>query len=183
MDINEIKSLYAEFIGYLSQAPSEKDRSTINEPQIWEQYNKSIEKLSEYSGKDYSDFSIKVKNSSSGAYIQTVLYRSKLGGIISKLHAEYFDTLPEPFSGKPSIVINQNQQQNQQILFQLILDVQSKIDEKLPSLPEGSKEKTFLQKLKGSLSATTGVVDLLSKIFSLAKECGVPTEGLMKLFT
>jgi len=184
MDINKIKSLYAEFIGYLSQTPLSKESPSIYSKQIWEQYNKSIKRLSEISEIDYNDFLIKAESSHNTemSYIETDVYRSKLGGLISKLHAEYFDNMPEPFSGKPSIVINQTQQQNQQILFQVILDVQSKIDEKLPSLQEGSKEKTFFQKLKGSLSATTGIIDLLSKIFILAKECGVSTDQLMQLF-
>jgi hypothetical protein len=183
MEIDKIKSLYAEFIGYLSQTPNAKEQPIISAQPIWNQYNNSVNRLSEYSGVDYSEFRILPDNDRGyGEYIQAVVYRSKLGGLIAKLHAEYFDSMPEPFSGKPSIIINQTQQQNQQILFQLILDVQSKIDEKLPSLQEGSKERTFFQKLKGSLSATTGIVDLLNKIFVLAKECGVSTDQLMKLF-
>lgn len=182
MDIDEIKSLYAEFMGYLSQAPTVNDRPGIYEPQIWQQYNKSIEKLSEISGRDYHDFFIKVKTSQLGESIDTMVYRSKLGGLISKLHAEYFPTLPEPFSGKPSIVITQNQHQNQQLTMQLVFDIHEKINEKMPSLQEGSKEKTFLQKIKGTLTTTSGIVDLLGKIFSLAKECGVTTEELLKLF-
>lgn len=184
MDVNEIKSLYAEFMGILSQTPTAKDQVAIYDNQIWEQYNNSVKKLSEISKKDYSNFVIRVESTEYRVeYIDTATYRSKLGGLISKLHAEYFDNLPEPFSGKPSTVINLSQNQNQQIIFQLVLDVQSKIDEKLPSLPEGSKEKTFFQKLKGSLNATTGVIDLINKIFVFAKESGVSTDQLMKLFS
>jgi hypothetical protein len=183
MDIGEIKSVYAELIGILSQTPTSKDEGVIYNNQIWEHYNRIVKRLSEITGKNYDNFFIKTDRSEYTEYIDTTVYRTKLGGLISKLHAEYFDTLPEPFSGKPSIVITQSQQQNQQILFQLILDVQSKIDEKIPSLKEGSKEKTFFQKVKKSLSATTGIIDLLNKIFVLAKECGVSTEQLMNLFS
>ena len=183
MDIGEIKSLYAEFMGYLSQTPLEKDKSAIYQEQIWEQYNKAVKHLSEITGKDYSGFFIKIEQGNIGNFIRTNVFRTLLGGLISKLHAEYFDTLPEPFSGKQSIVINQSQQQNQQVLFQLILDVQSKIDEKLPTLKEGSKEKTFFRKLKGTLSATTGIIDLLAKVLILAKDCGISTDQLSKLFS
>ncbi len=183
MDISEIRSLYAEFMGYFNQAPQQKENPAIYNSQMWEQVNKSIKRLSEVSSKNYDDFLIRVDRDESLVYVETMVYRLKLGGLISKLHAEYFPTLPEPFSGKPSIVISQSQQQNQQVFIQILLDLQSKIDEKLPSLPEGSKQKTFFQKLKGSLSATTGIVDLLNKIFTFAKECGVPNEELMKLFS
>jgi hypothetical protein len=189
MDTDKIKSLYAEFKGYLNEAPTIKERPAIHHEQIWEQYNNSVMRLSEISGSDYSNFLIKVERGEYDNFIITEVYRSKLGGLISKLHAEYFETSSEPFgssrptSGKQNIIISQTQHQSQQVFIQMILDVQSKIDEKLPTLQEGSKEKTFFQKLKGSLSATTGIIDLLSKMLILAEDCGISTDQLSKLFS
>ena len=80
------------------------------------------------------------------------------------------------------MVISQTQQQNQSMFIQVLLDVQSKIDEKLHNLEDGSKEKGFFRKLKSTLSSTTNIIGLIVQILALAKEYGISTESLWELF-
>jgi hypothetical protein len=70
-------------------------------------------------------------------------YRQKLGGLISWLHGKYFTDEPPPFSGMPSTVIIQVQQQS--VSVQMLLDIQTKIDEALTKA-KGEKEQGFLKK-------------------------------------
>lgn len=185
MGNDEVKYLYAEFIGYLSQtptAPQDKPYLVLDDHSIWNQYNDSVKKLSEITGKDYGEFVIEPLTGSAGKFIRINTYRHKLGGLISRLHAEFFPELPEPFSGQPSVVITQNQQQSQSVLIQMLLDVQSKIDEKLPTLKEGSKEKGFLQKLKSTLSSAPNIIGLIVQILALAREYGISIDKLWELF-
>jgi hypothetical protein len=78
-------------------------------------------------------------------------YRSTLGGLISRLHGEYFPDEPAPFSGIPSTVNIQTRQQSRSIRVQMLFDVRDKISEKLSEFDEVTKERTFLQKVKGSI--------------------------------
>jgi len=78
-------------------------------------------------------------------------YRSKLGGLISRLHGEYFSDEPAPFRGMPSTVNIQIRQQSPSIRVQMLFDVRDKISEKLSEFDEVTKERTFLQKVKGSI--------------------------------
>jgi hypothetical protein len=110
-----------------------------------------------------------------------ITYRQKLGGLISHLHGKYFADERAPFSGGPSTIITQSQQQSQ--FIQMVLDMQSKIDEQMPHFSEGSKEKGFLQKLKSSLSSISDVTQLLNQLFKLAKEFGLNIDSVSKIFS
>ena len=184
MDKEKIRSLYGEFIGYLSQLPMPKRNDVgLDDESLWTQYNDSVRLLSKVSGEDYSSFLIEPLNSHTfGPFIRLVTYRQKLGGLIAKLHREYFETEQAPFSGGPDVVISQTQQQSQSLFIQMLLDVQSRIDEKLPTLKDGSDEKGFLQKLKSTLSGVTNIVGLIAQILSLAKEYGISVDRLSELF-
>jgi len=181
----EIKAIYSELRGYLAETPTIKDDDDIFEESVWLQYNSTVRLLNEVSGKDYSRFLIEARRSeaSSRLRIDIVAYRSKLGGLISRLYGEYFEEEPNPLDGTPSTVIAQSQQQGQSIHIQMILDVQSKIDEKIPNYPEGSNEESFLQKLKGSLSSISNVNQLLQTVFKLAKDSGLDINEAWKIFT
>ena len=145
---NKIRPLYSEFQGYLSQAPtSSTTTDSIFDEVMWNQYNDALKLLCDETGKDYTRFIIDSKASKYGpsSYVRVDTYRQKLGGLISNLHGEYFSDETPPFSGMPSTVITQTEQQTMSI--QLLLDVQTRIDKLLPNLEAGSKKQKFLEKL------------------------------------
>ncbi|MBU1557393.1 hypothetical protein KKC45_00305, partial [Patescibacteria group bacterium] len=155
----KIRPIYSELQGYLSQAPEfipGRERIS-NGVEIINQLNSSIEELEEISGNDYSRYKETIKTSTSGSlrYFELLGYRSSLGGLISRLHGEYFSDENPPFSGMPSTVINQHQNQNQITYIQVLLEIQSKIDSEIPKFETGSNERTFLEKLKQSLSGVS----------------------------
>lgn len=186
MDKQEIKAIYGELMGFLSQTPPQpmdKPEISLYDEAIWTHYNKRIQSLNDLTGKDYSDYILKPNHSSSfGAYINLLTYRNKLGGIISRLHAEYFEEMAEPFSGKPSIVVNQNQEQSQSVsvLLQTVVELRDKIDQQLPNYEEGTKEKGFLKKLKDSITTATSITNLMSIIVKLAAEFGISPDMLAR---
>ncbi len=180
MEKEKIRPLYSEFQGYLSQAPEPKvSYDPIHDHSLIEHYHATIKLLSSVAGEDYSRFCVQPPRNEHWVYIIT--YRQKLGGLISYLHGRYFPGEPAPFSGGPSTVITQSQQQSQ--FIQMVLDMQSKIDEQMPHFSEGSKEKGFLQKLKSSLSSISNVTQLLNQLFKLAKEFGLNIDSVSKIFS
>ncbi len=186
MNKDDLKALYGEFVGYLSQTPNvpeDKPQISMYDDAVWDQYNNAVLKLCGITEKDYKEFLITPNTGQVGNFIRINTYRHKLGGLISRLHAEYFSELPEPFSGKPSIVISQSQEQNQSTLIQILLDIQSKIDEKIATVAEGSKEKGFLQKLKGVLGGIKNVTEVITQILKLASEFGLTPEQVLNLLS
>lgn len=107
--------------------------------------------------------------------LSTSLYRTRLGGLISNLHGEFFIDEPAPFSGMPNTVITHNlsqQQSQQQTITVTLLELQSKIDQKLPQVTD-EKEKSFLQKLKDQLGTVTSVVQLIQLILTVLHQTGL----------
>ena len=181
----ELKAIYSELRGYLAQAPGIKDEYDIYEESVWIQYNEAVNLLNKISGKDYSRFCIKPEQSpmSTSLSINVVAYRNKLGGLISRLHGEYFTEEPNPLDGVPSTVIAQNQQQGQSVHIQMLFEMQDIIDKKIPNYPEGSEERNFLQKLKDSLRYISSVKEIFQTIFKMAKASGLDPDALYKIFS
>ena len=180
----KIRPLYSEFQGYLSQAPtSSKTTDSIFDEVMWNQYNDALKLLCNETGKDYTRFIIDNKASKHGAvsYVRVDTYRQKLGGLISNLHGEYFSDEMPPFSGMPSTVITQTQQQTMSV--QLILDIQTKIDKLLPNVEAGSKKQKFLEKFKSILSSVSNVNDLIGKCMKLAHENGLNVQDMVSLWS
>jgi hypothetical protein len=182
MEKEKIRPLYSELKGYLSQAPTIKEPyEYTNDESIWEQYNKSVDLVSKITGEDLRRFLIVPTEGGYGSkLLHIITYRQKLGGLISYLHGKYFADEPAPLGEAPKTVITQSQQQTQYI--QMLLEMQSKIDEKLQGCEEGSKEKNFLQRIKSSLSSITSATQLISQILNIAKEFGLNVDDILRLF-
>ena len=190
MTKEKIRPIYSELQGYLSQAPEIKDTNGCSyDFSLINQYNETIEELNDISDKDYKRFKIEEKeiiNRSGGSLggsnlFRISTYRNKLGGLIAKLYGEYFSDEPAPFSGMPNTVINQTQQQSQNFQVQMLLEVQSKIDEKITEFKEGTKEKSFLDKIKSSLSSIKNTTELLALILKTGKESGLTVEQIFNI--
>ena len=82
----------------------------------------------------------------------------------------------------PSTVISQTQEQAQSTHIQVYLDIQSKIDDALQNVEDGSKEKGFLEKFKSSLSTASNVNEIFKLCFQLAKDYGIGIAALLKFF-
>lgn len=180
-DKQAIRPIYSELQGYLAQAPDPKSGS-ISDEAFWSQYNDSIQQLNSLTGKNYDRFQIIPLNGQLGPFIVKDTYRQKLGGLIAHLHGEYFSDEPAPFAEMPSTIITQSQNQNQAVHIQLLLEVSDLINEKLGKFQDGSKEKTFLEKIKASLSSVKNVSQLVSLLLTTAHQLGITIEQLFNLF-
>lgn len=90
---DKVKPIYFELQGYLSQAP-EREKGLIFEKEVWTQHNKTIGELEEITGKKYDRYRINPESTDwNGVMRQCITcqaYRTILGGLISRLHGEYF---------------------------------------------------------------------------------------------
>jgi len=176
----KIRPIYYELQGYLSQAPKEKN--VIFENSVWEHYNTKIDELSSISGEDYSSYKVNPIKWGDGLAVEILNYRTKLGGLIARLHGKFFPDESPPFSGMPSTIITQTQQQTQSFQIQMLLEIQSKIDEKTSQFNEGSKERRFLDKIKNSLSSVKDTSQLITLILKVGKEIGLTLGQILDIF-
>lgn len=187
MDNKQIKIIWQELQGYLSQIPSPKDPyETMNSEPIGSQINSLIDELNVASNKNYDKFKITIGPMDN--YIELIAIRTKLGGLIDNLHADYFEFEPRPFSGKtvsniPQTVISQNQTQNQSVDINLLIDITSKIVTQLNNPEISDKEKGFLEKVKDSLGTVKDAIGLLSLITNVGISFGITIEAIKKLFS
>lgn len=182
----QVRPIYSELIGYLESAPPHtKLYEHIPGHEMWEQVNNTIKELDKVTGNNYGRFSIIASEARSRGldnYVYVAHYRQKLSGLIGTLHAEYFSGEQSPInnSSVANTVITQTQQQNQSV--HMLLEIQSRLDEKMSDFSDGSQEKTFLQKLKESLSSVKNTTQLINHILKTAKDTGVSMEELLKIF-
>lgn len=186
--MNEIKEkirpVFQELQGYLSQLPLAKDTGeTIYDDNSWNQVNTCIDELNTISQKDYNKFKLIPQTSQGGGlFLRLFILREKLGGLIDRLHAEYFSDDDRPFGSKPSTIVTQSQFQEQNINLTMILQIQEKVIEKLNDPDISSTEKSFLEKVKAGLTSVKSVIDLINLIFVSASSVGLAVDNLMKLF-
>lgn len=171
----KIRPLYSALQGNLSQTPTVEVKSYLFEDEAgeWEQVNATIDQLNTITGKSYDRY--KLAPVGGRENLSMFLYRTRLGELISHLHAEYFSDEPAPFSGMPSTVQTYNlsqQQSQQQTMMVTLLELQSKIDQKLSKTTD-EKEKSFLEKLKNQLPTVISVAQLIQIILNLAHQTGL----------
>ncbi|MCJ7663521.1 MAG: hypothetical protein MUO24_04705 [Desulfobacterales bacterium] len=180
----EIRSIYSKLQGWLANTPNDPKYPTTYDPEDWEQYNSTIVKLNELTVKNYDEHKLKPTRGGAGKlYITKDSYRQKLGGLIAQLRCEYSLDEVAPFAEKPSTIINLSQNQNQSVYVQLQMEVSNLINEKLGMVQDGSKEKTFLEKIKESLSSVKNVSQLVTLFLMTAQQVGITIGQLKTLFS
>ncbi len=183
-DKETIRPVYSELQGYLAQAPKGKHYDSIGRDEILNQFNAAVEELMKVTNKDYARFKIKPESAHDPAFASDLTvgeYRGKLGGIIARLHGEYFSDEPAPFASMPSTIITQSQ--NQSVHVEFILEMSNLINDKMNKAPEGTPEKKFLEKIRGTLSKVKNVSQFVTLVIMTAKEMGISLEQLASLFT
>lgn len=112
MNQENIKIIYEQLKGYLSQTPTEGG-VTLG---MVNQVNQAIDELNSVSGENYDRFKMdsEVEPDDEPMYsaFDIVEFRFTLSGLILRLYGEYFSNEPPPFSGPQSPVIIQTQEQN-----------------------------------------------------------------------
>jgi len=178
-----IRSIYSELQGYLAQAPSLDKAVYLRDPSLWGQLNGCVDELQRITKEDYSKFKLSSQPDGDSRYVQNTEYRSKLNGLIMRLHGKYFANEPTPFSGGPSTVVSQTQAQIQSTQVSILLEFQSFIDKKLYSAELKEEEKSFLQKIKDNLPTAKTTVELVNLILQTAKSLGLDISQIIKFFS
>jgi hypothetical protein len=184
----KIRLIYAELQGYLAQIPDSVETNTWTQDNtLWNQFNLLIGELKAVSRTEYNYDRFKIIpetcriSPQSEPYLRMrySTYKASLGGLIARLHAEYFSNEEPPFRTMPSTVINQTQTQTQSV--NLLLDIQEKVISEIPKHKEGSKERNFLEKIKNALPSMKTGTDIISNILKIGSEIGLHASEIEKI--
>ena len=176
---DNLRPLYSELQGLLSQAPKAEWLGKVEHLKvpklILDHYNECVNNLINFTQDDhYARFFVEDDIPS--------IYRTKLSGLILRLYGKYFSDEQAPFSGTPSTVISQSQQQSQMFQVELQQQVKNKIDEQLRKLEPEDTKRGFLEKVKGFLKSVRSGPELITLILETATEYGVTLDALKGLF-
>ncbi len=143
--------------------------------------------MNDASGSDFGKYKISEIKHQQGHdedrnYISVTEYRSKLGGLIARLHHTYFYDESAPFAGMPSTTINLHNNQEQTQTQSVFLEFRNEIDKKIATTIEGN-EKNFLQKLKDGIDSVKDFTSLMLLVSGLAKEYSITLDMLRKIFS
>ncbi|MCP4261932.1 MAG: hypothetical protein GY774_31185 [Planctomycetes bacterium] len=87
----KIRPIYSQLQVFLSRSPKVKYTDEyIHNSTLWEQYNSTIDKLNNFSGRHYEYFKVHPITAGGMKYMKLAKYRRKLLGLISELHVEFF---------------------------------------------------------------------------------------------
>jgi len=181
---DQIKPIYQELQGYLQSIPTISDPfANTNDHGMWKRYNQSIEELNKIvvsDGKDYSKFLIEpIVNANGGSFIRLLNLKNSIGGLVDRIHGDYFTDESRPFTNSPSTVISQTQTQSVDITY--VLNLQEQIIGNLQNPNLEPKEKQFLEKVKSVLGTTKNTLELFAVILKIANDFGLGPEKIKTL--
>lgn len=185
----EIRPDYTTLQGYLSQLHKKEGVLGNAYDETASEYQKQlkfiIDRLTALTGNDYSEFGVQMQSvrnphSTARQVIEMEVYAFKMSGLILRLYGQFFYDERNPLDGTPSTVINSSQSQSQQVDIKLLLDVSSKIDEKLKQT-EVPAEKSFLSQMKEGLKTVSGYADLLKLATTTAHSAGLALDEALAL--
>lgn len=175
-----VRASYKELRGYLSEAPPLR---TWRGTELADNLAHVIGDLSAVTGNDYSRFRVSVERGQLGPYTNGEAYRSRLAGLVGRLEAEFgLSDDRASNGGSPGVRVELNQTLQQITEVTLNLEIQQWIDAKTGAHPEGTPERMFLDRLRGSLANVKDVAGLVAAIVGTANTVGLKVEDLMKLF-
>ena len=189
LDENKLKSIrgiYYEPQGFLKEAPRvEEGRIAIFDSSIWELFNRTVDKLSMVTGRDYSEYKLVPTSGHQSLkqykHIKIETYRQRLSGLIGHPYSEYLEeSVVDPIHNQPEVLINQFIQQQQAVSIQMLL---FEIESKISKYPENSKERTFLQRVKELANSGINLLQFITKLINLAKELGMSYDEVIRVLS
>ncbi len=174
---NEVKSIYEELIGILVSL--EDASSWFDDNGFSQRANEVIRRTAMVCPeiKNIESYLIKPGYSDQrGEIIYTTPTKANLNSLLGRIRG-FYELEELHTSNGHTFIQNQTQNQSQSIA----LEIQERIISEIPKYTEGSKERTFLEKLKASLPTIRGATDILSSVLKIGPELGLDIATIRKL--
>ena len=177
--LNDVKGAYEELKGILESIQNEG--TWFDDNGFTNHTNSVIDRISNICPEIENIDSYKVSTSHSqqrGLEVMAIPTRSRLRALLGRIKGAYeFDEIPRETGN----VFVQNQNQSQSQTLSIILDLQERIISEIPKHKEGTKERTFLEKVKENLSTIGDARDILSTVLKIGSEVGLSIDAVRKI--
>ena len=117
-------------------------------------------------------------NQHRGYLVHTTQAKSKVSSLAGRLKGSY-ELESVPAQNGPTFIQNQSQTQSQTL--SVALEMQEKILDEILKHAEGTKERSFLEKMKAALPTIKGVTDILSSALKIGGQVGLDPTTIHKL--
>jgi hypothetical protein len=174
----KIKPLYEELKGMRDAIPT---GTSVYDNGISTKYHQTLAAVSELIGDlQTDDYKLSLDHAiypgmKEGSRVLLDQYRINLNAIIGNLKGRFDFDSNQNHTGHTFI-------QNQSVSIELVLNLQEKIINLEKKYDEGTPEKTFLQKLKGSLSSIKDATDIIKIVLVEAQKAGITLDKLASMF-
>jgi hypothetical protein len=175
----EILGAYKELKGVLNSLGDKEDWFTDRE--FTPQANRVIDRIGSVCPEigDIESYKLQQDALQDGRLVVRVIpTKQKLMGLLGRMEGLY-DIGEQNSPNGHTFIQQQSQSQSQHITF--VLDLQEKIIKEIPKHAEGTKERSFLEKLKASLPSIKDTTDILSTVLKIAAESNVDPNALLKI--
>jgi hypothetical protein len=187
--LNKLRPIFMALKGLRSDAPDGTGIYRMgNGRHIAENFNDLIDELITIDNTaNYKKYTVDITVDSydGSKYMDKVQYKSNISALLMTLHGKYFyETESEPFSGAPSNITyqTQNQTQSQSIDVTVLLNLQEYLNTKLSDNSYNKEEKSFIETVKTKLTSVKKFGDLINLIFLTAQTYGITIERMIQIF-
>lgn len=202
LDTNQIQCVYDELLAMKDNLRYYSEKTWITENEFWEMYNSKVKKLEELTGSNLAEYSLKVQYKAdhscegfadltySGNYVETSVFSLQISGLLAWLENNHISKrhikkVKESLSSNASpFVINQHLSQSQNVNIQIsIEEFKNVIDDNRKKYAKGSKETTFLDKVKAGLGTVKNIKDIILLIHGVAKSVGLTLDDIKRIIS
>lgn len=198
-EINEtrLRVIYSQLTGLNeSLLPKSGDKSATVRDGSWNILNEHIKELVAMTGeKDFSHYMVKQTSVTQTPFVLTSEFSTKVYSVVNLIYKLYGDNydLDAPVSPTGNWISSTSPMLSQSIAQTQTTEVRVEFNQTLQYITEvvvsartkyaeGTKERTFLEKLKESAGLAKTTTDVIKNIFMLAATYGISADELAKMF-
>lgn len=117
-------------------------------------------------------------------YINLIFLRQRVAGLVAYLDSKYFRDDPVSVSSAaPAVIVSQTVSQNQYVQLEIVRDYVHQLENKASALPEDSKERKLWEKVKGKITGSKDITDLVSKVVGILRDSPAALSSLANIFS
>lgn len=182
---SEIKAIYQELKGVLDSIKDiTSDSGWFDDEGFTEHVNAIIERVpTACTGiEDIANYLIKAQHREGGrrgAIVYVIPTRTQITTIIGRMRGLY--NLEDGTKESNLVTVMQSQTQAQNQTMSVVLSLQEQILKNIDNYESGTKERTFLEKLKKQLPTFADVMSIMSAVLTIGQESGLDIETVKDL--
>jgi hypothetical protein len=182
--LKKIEIIYEQLLSLVHGIDIAKTNRFFNGPVV--QYKNALDRLEELTGEDLDHFLPSIKPFQDQIVCDRDDLVAQLNGLLGWLRATYLpDKSPHYMLGAPSPegpTTSVNISNDVNVTQVISVDIVELLTRKETEFKEGSKERSFIEKLKAGVRTAKNTAAIIALIVQTATDCGLTITDLHKIF-